>query len=201
MKLGIDCDGVLADWNTSFIRRTIEVTGKDLFGPDFIPREWEYPTAVGYTEDDLRAVHDSIVSDASFWRGLEQYHGEKVIQALAALDLYQARGEGEVYFITNRFGYLTKWQTEKWLKSHAMSDPTVLITTHKGLTAKALNLDAYIDDKLENIEDVVTHTGITCMPFLCDRPWNQAPRDFIDTHEIPVVKSVWEMLDQLHMVE
>lgn len=201
MRIGVDMDGVVANFNASFIPRMIANAGKDLFGPEFIPTVWDYPLLVGYTVEEMTAALAEIEQDPTFWRSLECYHGEQVIKALDTLSTAQARGEHEVYFITNRMGKLVKWQTERWLKSHGMSDPTVLLTKNKGLAAAALDLDAYIDDKLENIVDVLHHTGITCMPFLCDRPWNQTPRDIIQEHEIPVVKSLYEMLQSLHKVE
>lgn len=200
MRIGCDIDGVIANWNDAFIPRVIQLTGRNLFGAGYVPTVWEYPTAAGYTREELLKVLDDVEHDAFFWRNLECYHGEQVIQALDTLNLRQARGKDDIYFITNRKGVFAKWQTERWLKSHGMSDPTVLLTKNKGLACAALELDAYIDDNLDNVKDVVIQCSILCQPFLCDRPWNQTPRDFIDEAEIPVVKSLWEMLQQLHMV-
>ena len=201
MRVGVDLDGVVADFNSTFIPRMVKVVGKDLFGPDFIPTIWDYPLAAGYTRAEMEAALEDITQDSAFWRSLDCYHGEQVIKALDTLNLRQARGIDDIYFITNRPGKFAKWQSERWLKSHGMTDATVLITPHKGLAAAALDLDVYIDDKIENILDVITHTGVMCAPFLCDRPWNQTPREDLLAHEVPIVKSLWNMLEAVHMVE
>jgi len=165
MILGIDVDGVLADFNSGFIQRTIEVTGKDLFPPrPFDIPTWDYATYYGYTKDEEAAVWESIKSDRHFWSHLNAYPGvENFIEHLWA-------ETWDVYFITARPGIRAKIQTEHWLQLYDFELPTVLISWDKDLCAKALKLDRYVDDRIENAIDVV-EAGIPT--YLLTRPWNK----------------------------
>lgn len=179
MKIGFDVDGVLADFNRSFIDRVVAVTGKDLFParPFDIPL-WNYPQHYGYSDKDLEYPHgpvwSSVVNDPTFWYMLYPYDG--VPEFLAKLD----SGVHDIYFMTNRPGLTSKAQTENWLEFHgfgastqAFSYPTVMITIEKGACSKALNLDLYIDDKDENCLDVHYLSPKTRTVMLA-RPWNHA---------------------------
>lgn len=177
MKIGIDVDGVLADFNTAFIARCIKVTGRDLFGPKFVPTTWNYPESVGYTREEVSAVWKDITEDRAFWYRIGWYMDVDQ-EALRRLCVDR---EHDVYFITARPGLQAKLQTELWLAPQIKTFPTVLITSHKGLAARTLDLDFYIDDRYENVLDVASSVVINNGPsagprvqtFLLDRPWNQ----------------------------
>lgn len=168
MIIGCDIDGVLADFNTAFIQRVIDVTGRDLFPPrPFDIPTWNYPEHYGYTAAEVSAVWASIKLDISFWVSLPPY-GD-AIQALAMLDERQCAGD-EIYFVTARPGLEAKRQTENWLSYYGFRRPTVLISSQKGLCAQALKLDKYLDDRWENVVDVAA--GFT-QAWLLARPWNR----------------------------
>jgi uncharacterized HAD superfamily protein len=200
LRIGVDIDGVLADFNTSFIKRVIEVTGRDLFPtrPFDIPT-WNYPEHYGYTSKEVSAVWDSIKKDAIFWRALFPYSEAK--QALAYLGSRQNIYGDEVYFITARPGILAKRQTEEWLVGqiamtgyYGQTMPTVLISSQKGLCAKALDLDLYIDDRMENVLDVYERAPLCCT-LLFDQPWNQTPdEDPAFTRVTSVVRGLDEFI-------
>lgn len=179
MRIGIDCDGVLCDFNQSFINRVIQVTGKDLFPlrPFDIPT-WHYPQFYGYSEEEMAfpngPVWASIIADDTFWYKLFPYDG--VVEFLCQLN----SNEHEFYFITNRAGVMVKAQTENWLdfhsfglKTEAFGYPTVLVSSEKGMCARALKLDLYIDDNTPNCLDVNAASPTTRVVMLA-RPWNTA---------------------------
>lgn len=167
--LGIDVDGVLADFNSTFIDRIIAVTGKDLFPPrPFDIPVWDYPEHYKYTKAETSAVWESIKSDDHFWETLPAYPDtEQTLTRLSGLD----DNGYDIYFITSRPGKDAKHQTEAWLRHHGfLARPTVLLSGAKGLCAEALTLDKYIDDRWENCVDAQRFTG--CETFLLTRPWN-----------------------------
>jgi 5'(3')-deoxyribonucleotidase len=165
--IGVDIDGVLADFNSTYVERVIAITGRDLFPPrPFAIPCWDYAPIYGYTKEEEKLAWVSIIEDPTFWAKLSPYADtEDSIKFLVRLI---AEGH-DVYFVTARPGLNSKKQTEDWLRRMGMPSPTVLISHSKGLCADALKLDAYIDDRWENAVDVVTRGVKT---FLLDRPWN-----------------------------
>ncbi len=167
MRIGVDVDGVLADFNVAFIKRIIRVTGQDLFPdrPFEIPM-WDYPQHYGYTNAQIAAVWEDVKRDTCFWANLLPYTTTR--RFFQDLDV-MAPGS-DVYFITNRTGHLCRRQTENWLIAQGAGPrPLIVISGDKAGWCQALNLDIYIDDNFENAVAVgKTHTR----SFLLNRPWN-----------------------------
>lgn len=173
LKIGFDVDGILADFNSSYVKRVIQVTDQDKF-PDGDPnnyiKTWYYVTdQFGYTKAQDKEVWKSITSDPTFWIDVIPYPDAKeTISKLA--DLWD--DGNEIYFITNRPGIKTKLQTEQWLINLGTGIlPTVIVSEEKGLNARALKLDFYIDDKNENCTDVRDHSTTNCL--MLARGWNE----------------------------
>lgn len=190
MKIGIDVDGVLADFNAAYIQRTIDITKHDFFPPrPFDILTWNYPESYGYTAKEVSAVWDSIKADPAFWFNLKPYFDAPTM--LELLQQYRDAGH-DVYFITARPGLNPKAQTERWLEVYGPfhgSTPTVLISSQKGLCCRALEIDAYIDDRIEN----VVETSQICQTYLLNRPWNAG----LDApwYGITRVSTIEDMLD------
>lgn len=188
MRLGIDIDGVLARFEGSYNDLLIKYEGKDLRPhPDYQPLEWNWDKALGYSGWVVEKAWNEIKSSESFWATLPAY-GETV-GILARLK--EMKFSHDIYFITHRMGVNPKWQTERWLEHHGYSKPTVLVSGDKGHIAFGLHLDAIIDDKPSNCEEVVRHCGIDCQAWLLDRPWNST----YEHKYINRVNSVHEWLD------
>jgi len=172
MRIGFDIDGVLADFNSSFIEDAVRVTGRDLFPPrPFDIPCWDYPQHSGYTEQETDLIWSRIVENPHWWLSLDPYEGTRdVLERLTLLDF---KGH-DIYFITSRPGKEAKHQTEMWLRHHGFQTrPTVLISSAKGLCAEALNLGRYVDDRDLNVVDVRNQRAWKTDVYLVDRPWNR----------------------------
>jgi uncharacterized HAD superfamily protein len=177
VRIGFDIDGVLADFNTSFIALVKEVTGKDLFGPGYWPTTWDYPQSVGYTNEECSLAWNRIKTGGAFWRNLAPLSDTRVLRQwyfeADPVPLQREIGYHEFYFITSRMGKNVKLQTEEWLDEQMeVAGNTVLISSEKGALCKALKLDFYVDDRAENIKDVET-TSPSTQAYLINQPWNQ----------------------------
>lgn len=190
LKLGFDVDGVLADFNASFIERVVKVIGDDRFPerPFEIPT-WNYPQYFGYTDEECDKVWEDIKLDKTFWADLKPYPG--VQDAMEKITQLWEVGH-DIYFITNRPGQQPKLQTEAWIINMGTGLlPTVLISADKGGCAKALSLDFYIDDKTENCEAVAKTFTNTLM---IERPWNNVVKG------VPRIPSLQAFFDAISEV-
>lgn len=175
MRIGLDIDGVLADFISAYQATFVRLTGRDDFLPEDIdnPPTWHWPTLRGYTDVETAAVWASIKVDPTFWVRLQPTH----FWSALVLVLPILEEKHDVYYMTDRSGVAAKRQTETWLTQWLPytiigKEPTVLLTSRKGLAAAALMLDCYIDDKLENIVNVAVQSPETT-PYLLDRQYNQ----------------------------
>lgn len=160
--VGVDLDGVLANFNAAYRRKLIAVTGRDLIPEGEEPPVWDYACPYyGYTRDEDKATWAAIIADPYFWFGLE-----------AMPDAYGFLADvghmDEVYFMTTRPGLDVKGQSEHWLFDSGANDgPTVLICRgEKGHLARGLGLTHFIDDKPENCLSVATISPATAVYLL-----------------------------------
>lgn len=190
--IGVDVDGILADFSAGYAKVLIKTSGRDLFPcKPYDPPCWYWAEPLGYTKEEDTVALDWVKQSENFWQNLEPYaDAGSVIDRLWKL---QALGH-DVYFITNRPGINSKRQTERWIWERTavlMPAPTVLVSEHKGMSAAALELTHYIDDKPSNCTDVIKHRGLKTLVYLMDRSWNAEGAGTYVTR----VKSVHEMLD------
>ena len=185
MKLGLDLDGVLANFNEGFRRRLISANGRDMnIQPNPTGPYWDWPQYYGYTNDEVKATWDSIRTDPDFWQYLEAMPGASAFlnwlwRIVADTNWNNGRfteeHNVEVYFLTSRnHGPMVKRQTELWLLRNGWEGPaTVLITRgSKGPIAKSLGLTHVLDDRPENLLSVMEHTMGDCWPLLFHQEHN-----------------------------
>jgi hypothetical protein len=156
MRIGVDIDGVLADFCTSYEKLFVDVTGRNTFPlwtPQQGPTSWNWPEEYGYSKEETGEVWRRIKESYGFWSNLQPH-----LDAVRALQhVYQplrVRGH-EWYFITTRPGQSAKYQTERWL-SRWFLNPCVIIagTGEKGTICQALGIDYFVDDNADNCYDV-----------------------------------------------
>jgi hypothetical protein len=195
LRLGIDVDGVLADFRTAFrkaaercLRHSIdesqdfEITGP--LSPDDVRRVWEY---IGRTPN--------------WWMDVPAYEPEQI----ARLYSIMRAANWEVFFMTKRppsAGDTVQFQTQWWIERFGFYLPAVMtVPGSRGDIANGLRLDIVIDDQLINCVEVISAAPAKALLML--RSAESAARDHASNRGIGVVSSVSEalsVLERLHDV-
>lgn len=163
MRIGLDIDGVLAQFDSGFAQLLSAQTGRTfpLEEPTF-PAVWSWPEYYGCTEEEVQRAWTYVERNPGWWMALQPY----------AENLEAARQlPGEITFLTARKFPGARTTTVSWLLVHGWEHPTVL--THcadKALIARGLGLDVLIDDHPGTVLDICEIEG--CVPWLVLRPYN-----------------------------
>lgn len=194
LRLGIDLDGCLADFEYGYLLKLQAASGGNLllpFGED--PPCWDWATEVGYTREQDARAWDSIKGDAMFWATLRPMLGaQKALTVLA--QLYH---EGhEVYFITNRPGVASHMQSMVWLINMGFPTPTVLIAENKGPVVAGLKLTHFLDDKPSNLESALAEAP-ECKLFLLSHRYNEGEQPELAAKGVRVIKKLQEFFQGL----
>jgi 5'(3')-deoxyribonucleotidase len=147
MKIGVDVDGVLADFYAEYRREAAKLTGRDFKGID--PVDWGWSN-FNLTPDEHKTIWKTIAETEEFWTFLAKLPNTDL--------LLQLTEKHDVYFITNRApaaGRSLTQQTAEWLQERFyIAYPQVLVTKHKGAVCKALGIELFIDDNVDNCKEV-----------------------------------------------
>jgi hypothetical protein len=201
LRIGIDVDGVLANFFKAYEELTIETTGKDLFldkkWPAQLPQTWNWPETFGYTKEDMNRVWGEIKKSRNFWWNLEPIDDVfSFIQTLGEKTL----PTGEHYFITDRPGVEPQDQTAWWLSKQGPNpNPAVIISgphARKGQICAGLAITHYLDDKGENILDVLEKSPGTVAVLLA-YPYNREFQEEIIINGGKVIQKREEFFDLL----
>jgi uncharacterized HAD superfamily protein len=157
LKIGVDVDGVLADF-TGGARQIL----KDHLGIDTTGRTqtgWGFDS-IGVDKATERKLWDYIDDYKDWWYNC--------LQPLPNCNLITTLCEKhQVIFITNRkhateaSGSMpVNEQTAFWLRQwFNIPNPTVLLSDNKGPLCAALGLDLFIDDRDKNLTEVIAAIG------------------------------------------
>lgn len=169
MNIGIDMDGVLANFTLGYANIIRETSGRDLLTEEMIkrPPSWNWDRDAGYTPAEEKAAWKEVFRSATFWADLEPLVAPSVFDVLDEI-----AQEHNLYFITTRSGVHPKRQTEWWLAGNGIQFPTVLVSDDKGHVAEGLDLDVFLDDRDKNLFDIQDAID-SCKLFVLDYPYNQ----------------------------
>ncbi len=172
MKIAIDADGVLTDFNSGFCALADRLfPGRGI--ATHIPQNWD--DLGGLTRAEQGAVWSEIGRTFNFWLNLPSYP-----ESLVAYDDF-VRGccdfPHDLYVVTSRSpsaGDSLTGQTADWLLTHLMVAPQVIVVKRKGHKRRlyeVLGIEYSIDDNFETFTNCYGLAGHRA--FLLDRPWNQ----------------------------
>lgn len=168
MRLGIDLDGVVADFNQGWVERYNRDFGASVSVDDIV--EWDAPTGL---------THFRHMSD--FWRWARTCDGGRTvfrsllpypnaIDALGRLD----RAGHRVVILTTKPQFAVH-DTFEWLAEHQVPTTEVHIVDDK----TAVECDLYVDDADHNLESLLAARpeALVCRYV---RPWNRAHDGALD---------------------
>jgi hypothetical protein len=172
LRIGFDCDGVLANMEAGLVRQaealfgestTLRVEAREADTPPPAagdPAESAPDNAAPLVKLKLsprqqRRLWNHVESIENFWQTLQECEAG-IVERLGSLA--RAR-RWEIIFLTKRpegAGLTAQLQTQLWLESRGFQLPSVYVVQgSRGRIAAALGLDIVVDDRPENCLDVV----------------------------------------------
>jgi 5'(3')-deoxyribonucleotidase len=170
LRLGIDLDGVVADFNAGWIERY-----NTQFGSALLPEHvdiWDAPTLMTHFTDmrEFWSWARTAGGGASIFRVLQPYHG-----AIEALERLAERDRVVIITTKPRFAV---HDTFEWLAEHRVPTTEVHIVDDKS----EVTCDVYLDDADHNIESLVAaHPSSLVCRFV--RPWGTSHAGAVDVSD------------------
>ena len=190
LRVGIDLDGVVANFKSAFETAASEA------GVPLPAGDAERASVDPLSSRDVKRIWDFVKRTPNWWVRLAPYEPAQIIR------LYEMsrRLRWEVVFMTRRpstSGDPVQFQSQWWLEQQGFFYPAVLtVPGSRGELANALRLDVIVDDQIHNCVDVISAS--TAKAVLLHR---EARDPAVDAHAVSrgigVVDSLEEALDVL----
>jgi hypothetical protein len=184
LRLGIDVDGVVADFQSAFhalAERELGLAAGDV--------------ETGLSKPDVERLWRVVAATTNWWLDVPPYEPDQIARLYA-----QARtARWEVFFMTSRppsAGDAVQLQTQVWLERHGYFLPSVLTTPSgaRGEVARSLRLDLALDDRMVNCLEIISASNSKAV-MLLRPPADARARDAAEARGIGVVSSLAEALD------
>jgi hypothetical protein len=187
LRLGMDVDGVLADFHSYF--RALATSELGLRGAS--------GDESGLSKGDVDRLWKAVARSANWWMNLPAYEPEQITRLY---DLSR-QGRWEVFFMTSRpasGGDTVQMQTQVWLERHGFFLPTVLTAPAgaRGELSRSLRLDLMVDDHLINCMEIVGASN-TKVLHMARGTLEEGRRKQAEARGIGVVTTLAEALDAI----
>jgi 5'(3')-deoxyribonucleotidase len=172
-KIGLDVDGVIANFNQSYIDELNLVSGSKVKYDINNLREWNYEVSLGFNKDQVDEVWNKLadpIRGRDFWAGLAPCANSQEFKVIEEWDR-----DHELTYITSSPD-VHRHTRQKWVNAFYGTASPLIVSHLKGHIAAGLGLHAVIDDRPRNLEDVISYCGTKCKVILYDRPWNREPQ-------------------------
>jgi uncharacterized HAD superfamily protein len=163
MKVGLDIDGVLADFLPPFLEVLADRTGHGPIDPESItdPSFTNHPFL---SQEIISQCIIEVSNNPKFWRDLAPLPST---EEWSALDMLSR--ENRLVFITHRYerdNYDIGHITCDWLRKHGVKNPVVYFTqNHKSELIEKLAVELFVDDRHENCREAAENTkAVVMMP-------------------------------------
>lgn len=187
LRVGIDVDGVLADFRTAFHEMSRASLGRHM---DAVQ---DPKSSQALAQEEIKRVWEGVARTPNWWMRLKPYEPDQIARLYA---LTRASG-WEVFFLTNRpasAGDSVQFQTQWWIEQHGFYLPAVLtVPGSRGEVANGLRLNIIIDDLLLNCIEVVGAS--TAKALLLLRSGDKAIEKHALERGIGVVPTLEESID------
>ena len=195
LRIGIDIDGVLADFRTAFHEAAVRSLRHDV--DDTLDFESVSPLSAA----DVRRVWEYIATAQNWWMEVPAYEPDQIARLYS---LTRAAG-WEVFFMTKRppsAGDSVQFQTQWWIERFGFYLPAVLtVPGSRGDIANGLRLDLVLDDQLINCVEVISAAPTKAVLVL--RSNDPAARQQAGNRGIGVVSTLSEaitVIERLHTI-
>jgi hypothetical protein len=189
LRIGIDIDGVLADFRSAFHAAARRCLRHD------IEDSADLETVGPLSPEDVRRVWEHIAKTQNWWMDVPAYEPDQIARLYSVM-----RAVGwEVFFMTKRppsAGDSVQFQTQWWIERFGFYLPAVMtVPGSRGDVANGLRLDMIIDDQLINCVEVISTAPTKAILML--RTADAAAREHAANRGIGVVSSMSEAITVL----
>lgn len=190
LRLGIDVDGVVADFRTAFRAVAERELGT---APEDVEKELSKP--------DIERLWRQVAAASNWWLDLPAYEPDQIGRLYAQV----RRARWEVFFMTSRppsAGDSVQLQTQVWLERYGFFMPSVLTTPSgaRGELARALRLDLALDDRMVNCLEIISASNAKAVMILRDPPDGRAG-EAAEARGIGVVPTLARALDAVERLD
>ena len=190
LRLGIDVDGVVADFRSAFRALAERELG---IAPDDVEAE--------LSKAQVERLWKSVASTINWWVDIPAYEPDQIER------LYKQarRGRWEVFFMTSRpasGGDTVQLQTQVWLERFGYYLPAVLTAPGgaRGELARSLRLDIALDDRVVNCMEIISASNSKAL--LVARGESELKvRESAEARGIGVVTTLSQALDAIERLE
>ncbi len=190
LRLGIDVDGVVADFRTAFRAVAERELG---VAPDDIERE--------LSKSDIERLWRNVAATTNWWLDIPPYEPDQIERLYTQV----RRARWEVFFMTSRppsAGDSVQLQTQVWLERHGFFLPSVLTTPsgNRGELTRSLRLDLALDDRMVNCLEIISASNAKALMIL-RTPVDALATEAAEARGIGVVPTLSQALDAIERLD